>query len=78
MDIGIGISKPGEEAPQPRNNAKSPTILSQSGGGYYDAHRKKREVEQMSIEELRINKKLIQEIAQKKKESSAKKSSSLM
>jgi hypothetical protein len=32
----------------------------------------------MSIEELRINKKLIQEIAQKKKESSAHKSSSAM
>ena len=77
MDIGRGIFKPGEEAPQPRSNAKSPTILSQSGG-YYDAHRKKREVEQMSIEELRINKKLIQEIAQKKKESSAHKNSSAM
>lgn len=73
MDIGNGITKPGEDDPTPMKNSKSPTIMSQNGG-YYDAHRKKREVEQMSIEELRINKKLIQEIAQKKKENSAQKS----
>jgi len=42
---------------------RTPSIFSQSGGYSLDANRRKREVEKMSIEELRINKKLLQEIA---------------
>ena len=74
MDIGLGISSNDGRAPSPRSNAKSPSIFSQSGGYQKEAFKKKREVEQMSIEELRINRKLLHEIAQKKKESSAHKS----
>lgn len=50
---------------------KTPSIFS---GAKRDNSRRNRQVEQMSIEELRINKKLLQEIAQKKKENSAQKS----
>ena len=73
MDIGIGNSK----RASPMDNSNTPSIFSQSGSYLREANRKKREVEQMSIEELRINKKLLHEIAQKKKENSAQKSSAL-
>ena len=73
MDIGIGNSK----RASPLDNSKTPSIFSQSGSYLRESNRKKREVEQMSIEELRINKKLLHEIAQKKKENSAQKSSAM-
>ena len=44
-------------------NNNAPSVFSGSGSYTMEANRKKREVEQMSIEELRINRKLLQEIA---------------
>lgn len=61
-DIGVGILINGDD-PSPRNNIKTPSIFSQSGGYNKESIRRKREVEQMSIEELRINRKLLHEIA---------------
>ena len=71
MDIGLGIVVGGANEPSPRNNLKTPSIFSSGSDFNKLASRKKKDVEQMSIEELRMNKKLLNEIAQKKKENSA-------